>query len=158
MKHINVALFVPDMGCVHRCSFCNQKTISGKTEQLKVEDIDLAVDEALRSGKELSDAELAFFGGSFTGIERGYMESLLSKAKSYIDAGVFAGIRISTRPDYISREILDTLKYYGVRAIELGCQSMDDEVLRLNTRGHTAEDVCKSAEKIKNTALSSVFR
>ena len=148
MKHINVALFVPDEGCPHRCSFCNQKTISGKTKRLEISDIDSAVKTALESA-DCNKGEIAFFGGSFTAIDRGYMISLLDRAKMYIDKGLFAGIRISTRPDCISEEVLDILKFYGVTSIELGCQSMDDEVLRLNNRGHSSDDVVKSAELIK---------
>lgn len=149
MKHINVALFVPDEGCPHRCSFCNQKTISGKTKRLEIKDIDSAVKTALESA-DCNKGEIAFFGGSFTAIDKDYMISLLQRAKMYIDKGLFAGIRISTRPDCINEEILDILKFYGVTSIELGCQSMDDEVLRLNNRGHSADDVVKSAELIKN--------
>ena len=149
MKHINVALFVPDEGCPHRCSFCNQKTISGKTKRLEIKDIDSAVKTALESA-DCNKGEIAFFGGSFTAIDKDYMISLLQRAKMYIDKGLFAGIRISTRPDCINEEILDILKFYGVTSIELGCQSMDDEVLRLNNRGHGADDVVKSAELIKD--------
>lgn len=149
MKHINVALFVPHEGCPHACSFCNQKTISGKTKPLTLTDIDEAVKTAL-STADCNKGEIAFFGGSFTAIDRDYMVSLLERAKQYIDKGFFAGIRISTRPDCISEEILDILKLYGVTAIELGCQSMDDEVLRLNKRGHTAEDVINAAGLIKS--------
>lgn len=149
MKHINVALFVPDEGCPHRCSFCNQKTISGKTQRLTVSDIDLAVKTALESA-DCNKGEIAFFGGSFTAIDRNYMISLLERAKLYIDKGLFAGIRISTRPDCISEEILGILKEYGVTSIELGCQSMSDRVLSLNNRGHSAKAVEDSAEKIKS--------
>ncbi|MBQ4348859.1 MAG: radical SAM protein [Clostridia bacterium] len=149
MKHINVALFVPHEGCPHACSFCNQKTISGKTKPLTLTDIDEAVKTAL-STADCNKGEIAFFGGSFTAIDRDYMVSLLERAKQYIDKGFFAGIRISTRPDCISEEILDILKLYGVTAIELGCQSMDDEVLHLNKRGHTAEDVINAAGLIKS--------
>lgn len=149
MKHINVALFVPDEGCPHRCSFCNQKTISGKTKRLSISDIDSAVKTALESA-DCNKGEIAFFGGSFTAIDKDYMISLLERAKMYIDKGLFAGIRISTRPDCISEEILDILKFYGVTSIELGCQSMSDEVLRLNNRGHSADDVVKSAKLIKD--------
>lgn len=148
MKHINVALFVPDEGCPHRCSFCNQKTISGKTKRLTVEDIDSAVETALKSA-DCNKGEIAFFGGSFTAIDREYMVTLLERAKMYIDKGLFAGIRVSTRPDCINEEILDILKFYGVTSIELGCQSMSDEVLRMNNRGHSSDDVVKSAELIK---------
>ena len=148
MKHINVALFVPDEGCPHRCSFCNQKTISGKSRRLEIEDIDSAVETALESA-DCNKGEIAFFGGSFTAIDKAYMISLLERAKMYIDKGLFAGIRISTRPDCINEEILDILKLYGVTSIELGCQSMDDRVLEMNNRGHSAEDVVKSAKLIK---------
>lgn len=148
MKHINVALFVPDEGCPHRCSFCNQKTISGKSRPLTVEDIEKAVETAL-SSSDCGEGEIAFFGGSFTAIERDYMISLLEKAKEYIDKGLFKGIRISTRPDCIDAEILTLLKKYRVTSVELGCQSMDDEVLSLNERGHTSEDVVISAHLIK---------
>ena len=147
MKHINVALFVPDEGCPHRCSFCNQKTISGKTKKLTVEDIDEAVKIASADGD--GKGEIAFFGGSFTAIEKSYMFSLLERAKLYIDEGLFEGIRISTRPDCINEEILILLKKYGVTSIELGCQSMNDEVLLLNGRGHTSDDVVKASELIK---------
>ena len=149
MKHINVALFVPDEGCPHRCSFCNQKTISGKTKRLSINDIDSAVKTALESA-DCNKGEIAFFGGSFTAIDKDYMISLLERAKMYIDKGLFAGVRVSTRPDCISEEILDILKFYGVTSIELGCQSMSDEVLRLNNRGHSADDVVKSAKLIKD--------
>ena len=148
MKHINVALFVPDEGCPHRCSFCNQKTISGKTKRLELADIDSAVKTALESA-DCNKGEIAFFGGSFTAIDKAYMISLLERAKMYIDKGLFAGIRISTRPDCINEEILGILKLYGVTSIELGCQSMDDRVLEMNNRGHSAEDVVKSAKLIK---------
>ncbi|MBQ8503628.1 MAG: radical SAM protein [Clostridia bacterium] len=148
MKHINVALFVPDMGCPHRCSFCNQKTISGKVVPPTAEDVERAVQTALSSA-DCNEGEIAFFGGSFTAIDREYMLCLLKKAKEYVDKGLFKGIRISTRPDCISDEMLDLLSFYGVSSIELGCQSMNDRVLSLNKRGHTAEDVVKAAEKIK---------
>ena len=90
-------------------------------------------------GERAKNAEIAFFGGSFTAIDREYMISLLDAAREF--EGVFSGIRISTRPDAIDAEILALLKEYGVAAIELGAQSMDDHVLALNERGHSAEDV-----------------
>ena len=148
MKHINVALFVPDEGCPHRCSFCNQKIISGSVHRLNPDEIDTAVDIALKSA-DCNEGEIAFFGGSFTAIDREYMISLLERAYGYVSKKYFKGIRISTRPDCISEEILDILKRYGVTAIELGCQSMDDDVLAANTRGHTSADVYKAVELIK---------
>lgn len=148
MKHLNVALFVPDAGCPHRCSFCNQKTISGKINPLRVEEIDEAVAVAVKNAG-CNEGEIAFFGGSFTAIDKIYMTELLERAYTYVAQELFKGIRISTRPDCISEEILDILKRYGVTAIELGCQSMDDDVLKLNRRGHSSEDVVKASELIK---------
>ena len=146
MKHINIALFIPDEGCPHRCSFCNQKTITGTSKRPQPGDVISACETALNGKKDVSGGEIAFFGGSFTAIERGYMLSLLKCAKSYLDRGLFKGIRISTRPDCVDESILALLKEYKVTSIELGCQSMDDEVLFLNERGHTAaqcENACR---------------
>jgi len=148
MKHTNVALFVPHEGCPHQCSFCNQKSISGSTKKLTEKDIDEAAATALKS--DAQGREIAFFGGSFTAIEREYMISLLKTAAKYIDNKSFAGIRISTRPDAVDSEICEILKKYHVTAVELGAQSMDDEVLRLNNRGHRARDVVKASNLLKS--------
>ncbi len=147
MKHSNIALFVAHRGCPHQCSFCNQHIISGQVKSVTEKDIKEAITKAKNSGCD--NAQLAFFGGSFTAIERTYMESLLKAAKPFIDNGDISGIRISTRPDAIDDEVLQILKCYGVQSIELGAQSMDDEVLRLNERGHTAQDVVNASKLIK---------
>lgn len=149
MKHVNVGLFVPHNGCPHQCSFCNQKAISGHREQVTPADVDSAVKIALNN-PDSRGGEIAFFGGSFTAIDRETMVSLLSAAHKYVVDGSFKGIRISTRPDAIDEEICTILKQYGVTAVELGAQSMDNEVLRLNRRGHTAEDVVKASEMLKD--------
>lgn len=147
-RHINIALFVPHLGCPHQCSFCNQKSISGCVTQTNEEDVRNAVETAL-SSSDCETAQIAFFGGSFTAIDREYMISLLSAAYAYVRNGSVKGIRISTRPDCIDSEVLSILKEYGVTAIELGCQSMDDSVLTNNKRGHTAEDVRKASALIR---------
>ncbi len=151
MKHINIALFVVHKGCPHMCSFCNQRSISGSQKDITAEDVHSAAKTAVESlsESEAAGGEIAFFGGSFTMIEREYMLSLLEAAYEYIRKGIFKGIRISTRPDGISREICDILKSYGVTAIELGAQSMDNRVLALNERGHTAEQVADACRIIK---------
>jgi histone acetyltransferase (RNA polymerase elongator complex component) len=150
VKHVNVALFVAHEGCPHTCSFCNQRTISGFTKRLKPQDVDEACRIALSSGRvDAKTSEIAFFGGSFTAIDRDYMLCLLERANEYINKGLFKGVRISTRPDCINEEILNILKKNGVSAIELGAQSMDDGVLSLNERGHTADDVRNASRLIK---------
>lgn len=148
MSHKNIALFVAHIGCPRQCSFCNQHIISGKQETATPADVDEAVKTALDSG--CCDGQLAFFGGSFTAIPRDYMLELLGAAKPYVDNGSITGIRISTRPDCIDEEILGILKEYGVEAIELGAQSMDDRVLEMNRRGHTSDDVRHASELIKS--------
>ncbi len=150
MKHINVALFVPHEGCPHMCSFCNQRTISGSSKRLTAEDIKKAVSIAVKGDYDASNSEIAFFGGSFTAIDREYMIYLLESAYPYIQKGLFRGIRCSTRPDAIDKDILSLLKKYGVTAIELGAQSMSDRVLAMNERGHTAADVINASEMIKS--------
>lgn len=148
MKHINVGLFVPHNGCPHQCTFCNQRAISGQSKQVTPADVDSAVEIAMKNPNSVG-GEIAFFGGSFTAIDRKTMTELLSAAYKYVENGSFKGIRCSTRPDAIDDEICRTLKAYGVTAVELGAQSMSDEVLRLNQRGHTAQDIVNASEMLK---------
>ncbi len=143
MKHINIALFVVHKGCPHMCSFCNQRSISGSNKDITAQDVHAAAQTAIKSlsAQAAAGGEIAFFGGSFTMVEHEYMISLLEAAHEYIRNGTFKGIRISTRPDGITPEICDILKKYGVTAVELGAQSLDDRVLQMNERGHSAKQV-----------------
>lgn len=150
MKHSNISIFVAHIGCSHTCSFCNQHNISGHSDIPTGEDVKKACEKALDEVKDRANTEIAFFGGSFTAIDRSYMTELLEAAAEYVGNDKFEGIRISTRPDYIDDEVLTLLKEYGVSAIELGAQSMSDEVLSSNGRGHTAEDVRKASALIKS--------
>ncbi len=149
MKHANISIFVPHIGCPHRCSFCNQNTISGTQKAPSGDEVREICTKALSEVKSPENTEIAFFGGSFTAIPRHYMNELLESAYEFISDGKFKGIRISTRPDYITPEILDILKKYGVTAIELGAQSMVNHVLEANERGHTAEDVINASNLIR---------
>lgn len=150
-KHSNIAIFVPHIGCKHMCSFCNQRYITGQEAAPTSDDVDSAVKTALRSPRyDKSSGQIAFFGGSFTAINRDYMLELLAAAKRQIDLGNAASIRISTRPDCIDGEVLSLLKKYGVKSIELGAQSMCDDVLKMNERGHTAADVEGASRLIKS--------
>lgn len=154
MRHINVALFVPHNGCPNQCSFCNQRAISGHRNQVEPSDVDKAVQIALEN-PESKGGEIAFFGGSFTAIERETMVSLLSAAYRYVENGSFKGIRISTRPDAVDEEICEILKTYGVTAVELGAQSLDDRVLMLNKRGHTADDIAKATKLLQKNGFET---
>ncbi len=137
-KHRNIPIFVPHLGCPNTCVFCNQRKISGHAKA-DFSSVEREIEEALATIPAGTDVQIAFFGGSFTGIDREDMLYLLGVAKKYIDAGKAAGIRLSTRPDYIDGEILGILAHYGVQSIELGIQSMCDDVLAASGRGHTAE-------------------
>ncbi len=155
MKHANISIFVPHNGCPNQCSFCNQKVVTGQERQPNPEDVRNAVEAARESlGRKSLDAEIAFFGGSFTAIDRRTMVAFLEAAAPYVQDGTVRGIRVSTRPDAVDQEILSLLKHYGVTAIELGAQSMDDNVLKLNRRGHTAKDVSLASELIRKADIS----
>ncbi len=149
MSHANISIFVPHKGCPNDCSFCNQRAISGQTTPATPLDVKKSVLTALENNINPRNAEIAFFGGSFTAIERDYMISLLTAAKHFLDTHFFRGIRISTRPDAVDKEVLKILKNYGVTAVELGAQSMVDEVLSANNRGHNSDDVRRASSLIK---------
>ncbi len=149
-KHSNISIFVPHIGCPNKCSFCNQRYITGVCKAPRADDVINSVNIARSSaGYNPENTEIAFFGGSFTAINRNYMQSLLEPASRFVKDGIVSGIRISTRPDAIDEDILNLLKEHNVTAIELGAQSLNDRVLRLNKRGHTANDVYNASALIR---------
>ncbi len=148
-QHINIPIFIPHLGCPNQCVFCNQRTISG-VDEFRAESVIPIIEEALKTKKNDQTAEIAFFGGSFTGIDKNLMEKLLYIANSYLIQGRISSIRCSTRPDYISEEVLSVLERYGVETIELGLQSSSNRILMLTKRGHTYEDERKACELIKS--------
>ena len=150
-KHSNISVFVPHIGCPNKCSYCNQKHITGTFKAPTVRDVAIAVKNAQKNPNyDPKTTEIAYFGGSFTAINRNYMLRLLRVAHRFVKSGTVSGIRISTRPDAIDEEILTLLKEYGVTAIELGAQSLNDRVLRYNNRGHNALAVVKASRLIKD--------
>ena len=157
MKQTNISIFVPHNGCPHRCSFCDQRQISGSQKAPAPDEVRQTLEEQLPHLRERGmTAEIAFFGGSFTGIEREYMCALLAAAKEYVSKApdVYRGIRCSTRPDLMDDKTAELLKSFGMTAVELGAQSMNDEVLRLNERGHSSADVVRAAGIIKAHGFS----
>ena len=148
-KHANIPIFIPHVGCPNDCVFCNQRKISGHTH-FDREAVRGELDEAFSTVRRDIPIQIAYFGGSFTGIDREDMRYLLSLANEYIDAGKCESIRISTRPDYINREILDILQENRVKTIEIGVQSMDERVLSASRRGHTASDTERAFSLIKS--------
>ena len=153
-KEYIIPIFVPHLGCPNDCTFCNQKKISGQTKNVKAEDVKNTIEYYLNNFKDDNKyVEVAFFGGSFTGIDVDKQKELLSVAYEYIKNKKIDSIRISTRPDYINKEILKMLKSYGVKTIELGVQSTNDYILNKSKRGHTFEDVKKASKLIRKNGF-----
>ena len=147
-RHVNIPIFIPHLGCPNNCVFCNQRTISGHGD-FKIESVREEIEVALSTLDENTEREIAFFGGSFTGIDRALMIELLDLAQGYVKEGLVSEIRLSTRPDYIDGEILDILSRYSVKTIELGLQSMCDDVLLASKRGHSSERALEACRAIK---------
>ena len=149
-KQYIIPIFVPHLGCPNDCIFCNQKSISGQKKSMTKEEAKNIIDNYLASiNKEDAEIEIAFFGGSFTAIEKEKQEELLKVAYEYVKEGKVESIRISTRPDCIDKETLKRLKKYKVKTIELGVQSANDYILKRANRGHTFKDVKKASKLIR---------
>ncbi len=144
-----IPFFVPELACPNRCIFCNQHTISGWVKPLETKEIKPRIEQYLQSFKEDGrKIEVAFFGGNFTGIDIETQKDYLQEVKPYIDNKIIDSVRISTRPDYISEDKLIFLKRHGVKTIELGAQSFDNEVLAKSGRGHNSETTVEAANLI----------
>ena len=159
-KHRNIPIFIPHLGCPNMCVFCNQRSISG-CQRFERESVISEIENALSTIPSDCEVEIAYFGGSFTGIDRELMIYLLDVAKSYVEReddgrARVVGIRMSTRPDYINDEIMDILSDYPIKTIELGLQSMSDEVLSLSKRGHTAKDAEIACKLIREREIDLV--
>ena len=153
-----IPVFVPHLGCPNDCVFCNQRRISGAQEPAGVENVKNAIESAAALPRNGAKRQLAFYGGSFTAIPSCQQEALLGAAKEYLDRGEIDAIRLSTRPDAIDGAVLARLKIYGVETIELGAQSLCDEILLLSGRGHTAADVVNASEQIKAAGFRLILQ
>jgi histone acetyltransferase (RNA polymerase elongator complex component) len=150
--HAIIPIFIPHLGCPNDCVFCNQKAITARMQPLGKDDVKDIIERYLKtlSNRGIKTIEVAFYGGSFTGIPIKKQQEYLSIAKIYKDKGLIQKIHLSTRPDYIDDNILTNLKQYDTDIIELGVQSFDEEVLSLSNRGHSRESVFRAAELIKS--------
>ena len=150
--HMNVPVFIPHLGCPHNCAFCSQKSVTNVQAAPSPESVAFSVrkQRATRGGRK---AEIAFFGGSFTGIPREMQKAYLESVQPFLEAGEAESIRLSTRPDYVDGETVAFLRKYGVKTVELGAQSMCDRVLMASNRGHRAADTEKAAKAILSGGL-----
>lgn len=159
-KHqITIPVFIPHLGCAHRCGFCDQWGTTPAEAMPGPGLIDETVRRYLPSiRKSVERIEIAFFGGSFTGIRKEFQEAFLGRALRYLEAKTIHAIRLSTRPDYISDDSLALLERYRVTTVEIGVQSLDDEVLKASDRGHTAHDVFTAVECVKRHGFDFVIQ
>jgi histone acetyltransferase (RNA polymerase elongator complex component) len=153
MKKI-ISIFVPHQGCPHRCIFCHQPHITGMMIRTPItpDDVRRQIDVALaepKSREKRAQFEVAFYGGTFTGLAWQHQEQLLSTVQPYIDRGDISGIRVSTHPGMFDEGILALLQQYSVHLIELGVQSFDDAVLRQAGRNHTADEVVQTVRRLQ---------
>ena len=173
-KHITIPLFIPHAGCPNQCIFCNQHIVTGKGEKNDIYRINTQVNggDSVPDSNSIAETvriylstaavstvkELAFFGGSFTGLPGTVQEKLLTEAYTYKKNGTIDAIRLSTRPDYISSEILSRLKNFNVDTVELGVQSFDDTVLTAAKRGHLASASFAAIDLLKKEGFSFVIQ
>ncbi len=155
-KHVNIPIFIPHFGCRNSCVFCNQKKITGKPcydRQSVLSEINTALETI---NTDVTETELAFFGGSFTAIPEDEMLWLLKTAAEFIQKGKIQSVRLSTRPDAVDERILGILRMYGVKTVELGLQSFSDKVLSASKRGHTSSDSVKACQLVKQFGFELV--
>ena len=155
MKHYNIPIFLPELACPFRCVYCNQFSITGKRQLPDIQDVKNTIDKYLETFKEDERfVEVAFFGGNFTGLPEKMQDDFLKIVQPYLEKGVIDGIRCSTRPDYIDEKRVKVLKSFGMKNIELGAQTTNDEILRKCGRGHTFKDIENASQIIVNEGIT----
>ena len=147
-QHAIIPIFIPHKGCPNDCVFCNQRKITARTDDVTADDAKAVIEQWLSTLSGVETVEVAFYGGSFTGLPIEEQTRFLEVAEEYKQNGRINKIHLSTRPDYIDETILDNLKAHGVDIIELGVQSFDDKVLRLSNRGHDSACVYRACKLI----------
>jgi histone acetyltransferase (RNA polymerase elongator complex component) len=147
-QHYTIPIFISYKACPFRCVYCNQYTIADTLQIPQAAQIKETIDTYLQTFPAYGVKKVGFFGGSFTGMSIEEQNQYLNEVLPYIENNEIDSIQLSTRPDYISEEILDNLKRYKVETIELGVQSLDEKVLLYSGRGHSVGDVEKSADLI----------
>jgi histone acetyltransferase (RNA polymerase elongator complex component) len=147
-----IPIFLPHAGCPHQCVFCNQTSITGVgPNSVSPEKVEQQILEFLEyKGNDRRPVQVAFYGGNFLGLEKNYIERLLNVSENFVIKKDIDAIRFSTRPDTIDHDRIDIIKDYPVSAIEIGVQSMDDRVLAMAKRGHSALDTQRAVTLLKD--------
>jgi histone acetyltransferase (RNA polymerase elongator complex component) len=149
-----IPVFIPHLGCLHQCLFCNQRSITGELENHRSEEeIDGTIREWLSRGRQNERVQVAFYGGSFTCLAFHEQERMLAAVRPFLKSGQVHSIRLSTRPDCIDPEICRMLSSHGVKTVELGVQSLDDRVLKLSRRGHDVRSSLAAVEILREGGM-----
>lgn len=155
-----IPIFITHRGCPHRCVFCDQKGITGTSDvaaAIDAADVRKEIVARLAPPRRRPDQEVqvAFYGGSFTGLALEEQAALLGAVAPFLEQGLVHGVRISTRPDYIGEETGVFLRRFGVRMVELGVQSLDEKVLQATQRGYTGDHVVRAFTLLKQAGLQT---
>jgi len=152
-----IPIFIMNRGCPRRCLFCNERLTAGdRPESISAEAFRETVDTCLGSaGRKGGPVQIAFYGGTFTGMAQEEQERLLALAAPFLGDGTVDGVRISTRPDEIAPEKLAFLASSGVKTVEVGVQSLDDAVLSRSRRGHSAADAVRAVNLLKERGFET---
>ncbi|SDD47677.1 elongator complex protein 3 [Sporomusa acidovorans] len=153
MKHYIIPVFIPHLGCLHECIFCNQRKITGRQTPVTAKQVSTIIAERLNDINETRWVEVAFYGGSFTALPQNIQNELLAPASRALRQGYIHAIRLSTRPDCINRDIITNLIQQGVTIVELGVQSLDNQVLSKAGRGHDCQAVIDAVRQVKEAGL-----
>ncbi|MFH1349860.1 MAG: radical SAM protein [Pseudomonadota bacterium] len=151
-RNLIVPIFIPNQGCPHRCIFCQQEKITAQSSQtIDASIVNQVIQNAIDSErfKTRTRREVAFYGGTFTGLPLKRMKELLGTVSPYLKEGVFTSIRVSTRPDALDENRLEIMRSAGVSTVELGVQSMDNRVLEISQRGHSAQDTVEAVTQLR---------
>ncbi|MCC6502238.1 MAG: radical SAM protein [Deltaproteobacteria bacterium] len=154
-RRLIIPIFIPFGGCAHQCVFCDQKGITGKAALPGLDEVRQTIEKYLSTWKGKGEKEAAFYGGSFTGLPLDIQNGYLECAGAFVESGKLDSLRLSTRPDYISVEIAAFLRERHVETVELGAQSMVDEVLKASGRGHTAEQTAQAVRVLKDSGMKT---
>ncbi len=152
-RHLIIPIFLPFAGCPNRCVFCDQNGIAGRSALPSTDEVRATISSYLSTWKGSGPREIAFYGGSFTGLSEEDQNAYLETAFGFVKDGSIGSIRVSTRPDYISTGIIENLERHGVGTVELGAQSMSEEVLRLSGRGHSPADTIRAVAMLKDASF-----
>ena len=158
-KHVIIPIFIPHVGCPHDCIFCNQAKITGQLreeyDKITGNQVRKTIEDYLETIDRVNTTvEVSFFGGTFTAIDIRKQRELLQSARTAKEDGLVDFIRLSTRPDYINLPIMNHLKEYSVDIVELGVQSLSQDVLDRAKRGYRKETVAHASSLIREFGMT----